>query len=158
MRPALSNPLAPAMPRVLGMRERDAVTRRLIEERLETILPLAMREAEIDMWLILCQEDDLDPVFRTMMPLNTWCPILQMLVFHRSPADGTVERINLSMTRTQGLFQEPWTGRGEDEQWAILARLVANLRDRGRITGEVPPSRELAETIIDEYIEFPAPT
>jgi Xaa-Pro aminopeptidase len=132
MRPALSNPLPPEMPRVLGMRERDAVTRPVIAERLDTILPLAMREGEIDMWLILCQEDDLDPVFRTMMPLNTWCPILQMLVLYRNPGDGAVERINLSMTRTQGLFQEPWTGRGEDEQWAMLARLVAE-RDPARI-------------------------
>jgi hypothetical protein len=44
-----------------------------------------------------------------------------------------------------------------DLDW-ILARLVNDLRERGRITGTTPPSRELAETIIDEYIKFPAPT
>ncbi len=43
-----------------------------------------------------------------------------------------------------------------DLDW-ILARLVDDLRKRGRITGTTPPSRELAETIIDEYIKFPAP-
>jgi len=43
-----------------------------------------------------------------------------------------------------------------DLDWT-LARLVGDLRDRGRITGATPPSRELAETIIDEYITFPAP-
>jgi hypothetical protein len=42
-----------------------------------------------------------------------------------------------------------------DLDWT-LARLVDDLRDRGRITGDAPPSRELAETIIDEYIRFPA--
>ncbi len=112
MRHVLSNPNPPSMPRVLSMRERDALTRQLLEERLDTLLPLAMAEADVDMWLIICQEDDLDPVFRTMIPMNTWCPILQMLVLARRPATGQVERINLSMTRTRGLYVEPWTGRG----------------------------------------------
>jgi hypothetical protein len=42
-----------------------------------------------------------------------------------------------------------------DLDWT-LARLVDDLRERGRIDGDPPPSRELAETIIDEYIRFPA--
>jgi|SRR5680860_695977 len=41
-----------------------------------------------------------------------------------------------------------------DLDWTI-ARLVDDLRDRGRIDGDTPPQRELAETIIDEYIKFP---
>jgi hypothetical protein len=38
----------------------------------------------------------------------------------------------------------------------ILARLVDDLRERGRIDGETPPSKELALLIIAEYIHFPA--
>ncbi len=56
------------MPKVLSTRERARVIHRVLERRLETILPLAMRETGFDMWLVLCQEDDLDPVFRTMIP------------------------------------------------------------------------------------------
>ncbi|MGZ8761879.1 MAG: hypothetical protein ACXW2Y_00975 [Acidimicrobiia bacterium] len=40
---------------------------------------------------------------------------------------------------------------------ATLARLVDDLRARGRIDGAVPPSKELALLIIDEYIRFPVP-
>ncbi len=40
----------------------------------------------------------------------------------------------------------------------ILARLVDDLRARGRIEASTPPPRELALLIIDEYIQFPAPT
>jgi hypothetical protein len=43
-----------------------------------------------------------------------------------------------------------------DLDWTI-ARLVDDLRARGRIDGEVPPTQELALMIIDEYIHFPAP-
>ena len=42
------------------------------------------------------------------------------------------------------------------DQTEIVDRLVADLRERGRITGAVPGSRELALTIVDEYVRFPA--
>ena len=40
---------------------------------------------------------------------------------------------------------------------ATLATLTHDLRERGRIDGDVPPPRELALLIIDEYIKFPPP-
>lgn len=43
-----------------------------------------------------------------------------------------------------------------DVEW-VVDRLVEELRARGRINGPVPPLRELALTIIDEYIRFPEP-
>jgi len=99
-------------PRVLPMRERAEVVYRILKDRLETVLPTAMREAGLDMWLIICQEDDLDPVYRTMIPMDTWCPILQMLVFYdRGPGEG-VERINLSFTDTKDLYDQPWPAGG----------------------------------------------
>ncbi len=119
-------------PRILSVREQDAVITRVLERRLRDILPTAMREAEIDMWLIICQEDDLDPVYRTMIPLNTWTPILQILIFADREGDAGVERINLSMTRTESLFDQPYDGRHVEEQWKLLARIVAE-RDPRRI-------------------------
>jgi hypothetical protein len=114
------------------MRQRAKVMQQGLEERLETILPAAMRETGFDMWLILCQEDDLDPVFETMVPMDTWCPILQMLIFYdRGPGRG-VERINLSMTNTRGLYDRPWQGRHHEEQWVLLRETVRE-RDPQRI-------------------------
>jgi hypothetical protein len=54
--------------------------------------------------------------------------------------------------------RDAWRAHTDDLEldW-ILARLVDDLRARGRVTGDVGPSRDLAETIIDEYIRFPAP-
>ena len=109
---------------VLPIRERAAIIRRVLEKRLNTILPVAMREAGIDMWIVLCQEDDLDPVFTTLIPMDTWCPILQVLVFYdRGPKQG-VERINLSMTNTGGLYDKPWRGTRDEEQWPLLRDIV----------------------------------
>jgi Xaa-Pro aminopeptidase len=84
------------------------------------------------MWLVICQEDDLDPVFTTLMPMDVWCPILQIMVFHdRGPHEG-VERINLSMTDTHGLYDRPWSGQHHEEQWPLLRKTIEE-RDPGRI-------------------------
>jgi hypothetical protein len=51
-----------------------------------------------------------------------------------------------------------WESHSDDiHQDEILRRLVEDLRERGRIEGETPEDRELAFTIVDEYVRFPAP-
>lgn len=111
-------------PTVLPMRQRATVIRSMLAKRLEAILPQAMREAGMDMWLIICQEDNPDPVYSTLIPMDTWSPILQILVlFDRGP-DAGVERINISGTQTHGLYDWPYRGQLPEEQWPLLRRLV----------------------------------
>jgi Xaa-Pro aminopeptidase len=111
-------------PQVLPMRHRAEVIRHLLAGRLDTILPDALRETGIDMWLILCQEDNLDPVFTTMIPMDTWCPILQMLVFYDRGEGQGVERVNISGTNTHDLYDRPYRGQLESEQWPRLCQLI----------------------------------
>ncbi len=142
-------PAAPAasgqvIPGVLDIRDRADLVLRITRDRLDGLLPGLMRETGFDMWIITCNEDNPDPVLMTMMPYENWCPITQVLVlFDRGPEKG-VERINISRTDTQGLFQNAWdaaawdTGKKES-QWACLGRIVRE-RDPKRIgidTGEV---------------------
>ncbi|HXF64225.1 MAG TPA: M24 family metallopeptidase [Caldilineaceae bacterium] len=123
-------------PQVLPMRRRAEVIYRLLKGRLATILPAAMREAGLDMWLILCHEDNLDPVYTTMIPMDTWCPILSILVFQTKPGrDGeaiAVEGINLCGTDTRDLYHHPYTGQIEAEQWPLLIQTIIE-RDPQRI-------------------------
>jgi Xaa-Pro aminopeptidase len=119
-------------PQVLPMRQRADVIWRALKKRLDTILPVAMRENGFDMWLILCQEDDLEPVFKTMIPMDTWCPILQTLVFYdRGEAEG-VERINISGTNMHDLYDWPYRGQLPEEQWPLLKQVIQE-RDPKRI-------------------------
>lgn len=126
----LSRPIGGPFPRVHTMRERAELSYRVLAERLDTILPLAMDEADLDMWIILCQEDDPDPIHATMVPLDCWCPILQLLVFIRTP--GGIRRVNISGTDTKDLYEHPYTGQVEQEQWNALESLVREA-DPGRI-------------------------
>jgi Xaa-Pro aminopeptidase len=88
-----------------------------------------MREAGLDMWIISCNEDNLDPVFETMMPYENWCPITQIIVLYDRGLEKGVERLNVSRTDTQGLFQNVWDAaawdtKKKESQWDCLGRIV----------------------------------
>jgi len=119
-------------PEILPLRQRSEVIHRILKKRLDTILPMAMRETGFDMWLILCQEDDLDPVFKTLTPMDLWCPILQMLVLYDRGEGEGVERINISGTNTHDLYDRPYRGQVEEEQWPLLMKIIEE-RDPKRI-------------------------
>lgn len=46
----------------LPVRKQDKIVHQVRNKLLNTILPQAMHETDIDMWLINCQEDNPDPV------------------------------------------------------------------------------------------------
>ena len=123
----------PPFPHLLSLRERVEAVNRVTEIRLEELLPRVMREAGIDMWLILTQEDNVDAVFRTMAPMNSWFRRdLIFVMYDRGPGQG-VERMNVSRMNTRGLFDRAWDhGAGNETRWECLARIVRE-RDPQRI-------------------------
>lgn len=121
-----------ALPAVLPLREQATLVNALLRQRLDTLLPMAMREDGIDMWLVVCQEDHLDPILRTMIPWQSWTPILHILLFFDRGGDAGVERLNLSMIDMKGLMETGWTRPSGESQWETLRRLVEE-RDPRRI-------------------------
>ena len=113
------------IPNILPLRKQAEVVDQLLARRLETLLPEVMRETGFDMWLIVCNEDHYDPVFRTIVPWSCWAPILQIVVFYDPGSGREVEHINISRTNMQGLMPEsPWSTDGEEDQWSCLRRIV----------------------------------
>jgi Xaa-Pro aminopeptidase len=110
-------------PTVLPVREQARVVNDLLAKRFETVLPAVMRETGFDMWIIICNEDNHDPVFTTIIPWECWAPILQMVVFY--DRGDRVERINISLTWMQGLMDDVWTLESPEDQWTMLRRVVA---------------------------------
>jgi len=124
-------------PSVLSIRERAALVHRITAKRLDTLLPRMMRETGIDMWIISCNEDNLDPIFETMVPYENWNPITQILVLFDQGQGKGVERLNVARTDTQGLFKNAWDAAAWDtkkaeSQWDALGRVVRE-RDPKRI-------------------------
>lgn len=112
-------------PTILGVRDQARVVNELLRQRFETVLPAVMRETGFDMWVIICNEDNHDPVFTTIIPWECWAPILQMVVFYDHGDERGVERINISITDMQGLMENSWTLDSPEDQWATLRRVVA---------------------------------
>lgn len=116
-------------PAVLSMRDRADLVFQITQKRLDQLLPGIMRETDFDMWIITCNEDNLDPIFKTMIPLENWCPITQIIVFFdRGPEKG-VERLNVSRTNFMGLYKNVWNASAWDNekkesQWDCLGRIV----------------------------------
>lgn len=124
-------------PAVLPIRDRARLVLDITRKRLDTLAPRLMREAGFDMWIIACNEDNLDPVFETMIPYENWCPITQIVVFFDRGPGREVERLNVSRTDMQGLFTNAWDASAWDtqkkeSQWDALGRVVRE-RDPRRI-------------------------
>jgi Xaa-Pro aminopeptidase len=155
-------------PGVMSVREQADFVYRTTLKRLEQLLPGIMRETGFDMWIIACNEDNLDPVFETMIPYKKWCPITQIVVFcDRGPGHG-VERLNISRTDFGELYENvwdysAWDTRGTESQWDCLGRIVQE-RDPQKIginTGKVqwaaggltvPMQEEIGKALDSKYI------
>ncbi len=124
-----SLPSSPDFPAVLSMRDRADLVYRITQERLEQLLPRLMRQTGFDMWIIICNEDNLEPIFKTMIPYENWCPITQILVFFDQGFEKGVERLNVSRSDFQGLYKNVWDAAAWDTQkketqWNCLGRIV----------------------------------
>ena len=127
--PALSLLLALLFPALVpglelpAPRERAAIQDRLLQARLDNLLPKLMAEAGLDCWLVICREYNEDPVFLSLMPAGTLTARrLSMLAFFLK--GERVERISISGYDIGAFYRGAWK-KGEEAQWAALARLIA---------------------------------
>jgi hypothetical protein len=113
-------------PAVLSPRERVGVMNRMLEERLETLLPRLMRETGIDLWVVINREYAEDPVFWSLAPHPVHAARrTTMLVFHDRGPDQGVERLTVNRYPFGRLYQPAWQGGDLDEQWQGLAEVIA---------------------------------
>lgn len=111
-------------PRILTLREQEAVYNDWLKIRLERILPELMRQEGFDMWIVICRENNEDPVFFSLVPFTTlYASRTSMLVFFdRGGAEG-IERLTVSRSGIAELYKSVWEPEKID-QWVRLAEIV----------------------------------
>jgi len=119
-------PAAPAtpdgIPSILPLRERKAIMDGWVKLRLERMLPEEMRRYGFDMWLVICNENVEDPVFRALVPEDPWAVRrLGILVFYDRGAEG-IERLIVAHHPRQ-FYTKDWNAERES-QWEALARVI----------------------------------
>ena len=131
---AALGPLAKAgdIPAVLGLKEQAAVYDGWLSKRLDKLLPELMRREKIDMWLVICEEYNEDPVYLSLAPFASLSARrLTMLVMFDRGGDKGVERFSVNRYGLGRLFPTVWKANQED-QWQALARAIKE-RDPKRI-------------------------
>lgn len=119
-----------AEPAVLAPRDRVAVENRLLNQRLETLLPRLMAETDIDLWLVLSREYAEDPIYFTLVPQPSFAARrTTLLAFHRQ-ADGSVERLVVNRYPLGEPYTSVWSGGDLDAQWRALGELIAERKPR----------------------------
>ena len=103
-----TRPAVRDFPAVLSIRDRAELVLQITQKRLDHLLGRFMRQTGFDMWIITCNEDNLDPVFQTMIPYKNWCPITQIIVFFDLGPEKGVEKLNISRTNLRGLYKNVW--------------------------------------------------
>jgi Xaa-Pro aminopeptidase len=121
--------LAPAVPgrdypAVLSLKDQARVYDGWLDARLKTLLPDLMRRERIDMWLVICEEYNEDPVYLSLVPFASLSARrLTMLVMFDRGGEKGVERFSVNRYGIGDLFPTVWKA-NEEDQWQALAKAI----------------------------------
>lgn len=140
---------------VLAPRDRVAPENRMLQERLDTLLPQLMKEADFDLWLVIAREYAEDPVYFTLVPQPSHAARrTTMLVFDRQ-ADGSVKRLSINRYPFGAPYESAWSGGDLAAQWKALGDLIVK-RDPQRIginvSGEWPVADGLTHGLHEQLL------
>jgi Xaa-Pro aminopeptidase len=120
------------VPTVLDLKRQAAVCDAWLQARYDRLLPELMRREKIDLWLVICEEYNEDPVYLSLVPFNSLSArrLTMLAMFDRGGEKG-VERFAVQRYGVGGLFPTIWKA-NEEDQWQALAKAV-KARDPKRI-------------------------
>ncbi|MRX10482.1 M24 family metallopeptidase [Pseudoduganella sp. FT25W] len=110
---------------VLPLRAQATVVNELLAERFDTVLPAAMAQTGIDMWVVVSREYNEDPVLKTMLPAE-WLNARRrtILVFYRDGASGKVERLAVARYNVGNSIKAAWDMKKFPNQWDALVDII----------------------------------
>lgn len=136
---------APAVPPVLPLREQAAIKDKWMKDRLDSLVLPLMREAGVDMWVLVAREYLDDPVMKTMLDArNFTARRTTILVFHDAGPGKPLERLTVSRYGLSGLFEPAWNPEAQPDQWKRFAEIVKE-RDPKKIAINISPESAFAD-------------
>ena len=112
-------------PAILSMKDRATTIDRLLNEKLETVLPELMRREGIDMWVVVSREYNEDPVIETLLPA-TWLAARRrtILVMFDRGGDKGIETLAIARYDVGEKFKRAWDKEKEPNQWKRLKEVI----------------------------------
>lgn len=117
---------------ILPVREQALWIDKMLEHRLDSLLPQLMDKAQIDMWIIISREYNEDPVMKTMLP-SSWLSARRrtIMVFYRDRKNNTFEKTAIARYDVGKLLKGEWQIDVFPEQYeALVAYVISKNPDR----------------------------
>ena len=113
------------MPKILSLKDQAQVIDRLLEEKVETVLPELMRKNDIDMWIVMAREYNEDPVIRTLLPAIWHAARRRTVLAVYDPGnDASVETLAVARYDVGKVFKKSWDKEKQPNQWARLVEII----------------------------------
>lgn len=112
-------------PAILSMKERSEVIDRILEEKIQVVLPEIMRREGIDMWVVISREYNEDPVIKTLLP-STWLAARRrtvLIMYDRGEEEG-IESLAVARYDVGKSFKSAWDKEKQPNQWARVAEII----------------------------------
>lgn len=111
--------------KILTLRERAIVENKILEERLDSLVPQLMRREGIDAWVLIAREYNEDPVLKTMLPA-TWLNARRrtVLMFIDHGDSRGVERLAVARYAVGDLFPAAWDPELQPDQYQRIGQLL----------------------------------
>lgn len=116
---------------ILSPREQAKVIDEILNERLDNLLPSLMKETGIDLWLLISEEYNEDPVLKTMLPA-TWMSARRttMLVFYFDEKKNSVEKLAIARYNVGEHIKASWDMKLFPDQWDALVNVITTKNPR----------------------------
>ncbi|UAK25973.1 M24 family metallopeptidase [Sphingomonas nostoxanthinifaciens] len=144
-------------PAVLPLRAQAALIDADLKDRLDTIVPKLMRDAGIDMWVLVAREYMEDPVVDTMLDARSLHARRRTIIVFYDPGAGKpIERLTVSRYGLAGLIPPAWKPEEQPDQWKALAGIILQ-RNPKKIALDVSPLTAFADGLTHgQYEELTA--
>ncbi|WP_044022163.1 M24 family metallopeptidase [Bacillus sp. SG-1] len=110
--------------KIMSVKGRDTFRDRVLEERLNTILPRVMNESGIEMWITFGREYNEDPIIHTFFPSAIDSSRRLTIFIFCSDGEGGVDRFVLHPNPAfQPFYQNVWDS-GKETQWECAVRII----------------------------------
>ncbi len=143
-----------AINNILPEKERAKIVDEILEERLDSLLPILMKREDFDMWVVISREYNEDPVLKTMLP-STWLSARRrtILVFYQKP-ESEFEKIAIARYDVGKLLKGAWDLDVYSDQWEALNQIIKD-RDPKKIGLNISGDFGLADGLVyTEYTDF----
>ncbi len=140
-------------PEILSVEKQSELIDKILEDRLDNLLPELMRREGIDMWILISREYNEDPIMKTILP-STWLAARRRTIMVFYDNGETLDKIAIARYSVGRLLKGEWNVDVYPDQWEALMNIIAE-KNPEKIALNYSSNYGLADGLVkSEYESF----